>query len=376
MKKLVPALLVCLLANASAMGAENVVLITFGGLRWQEAFRGIDRDLAQEESYTRDPDALLRKYWRSHPGERSALLLPFLNQTVFSRGSVVGNRDYNSCASTANTFHYSYPGYSEILTGVVSEQLVNDGRIFNPERTVLELLERRQKYLHGTAAFASWNLFPFIYNVPRSGLHVNAHTVETRPGNKHEETLNQLLSGMPSPWPGVRNDAFTHSYAKSWLLRQRPRVMHIAYSETEHFAREGAYDEYIEAAHRTDQFIADIWKTIQSTEGYRDNTVLFVAVGHGQGNDSVTGWQHHMATHVALGKHKNNSAPQPHEGVVGTGSTWMAAIGPGIVDQGLIITGEQCLTNDRIAATLLAVLGEDYRDMNHEMGAPMQVFLQ
>lgn len=375
LKRVLQIVVLSLLLNVPVYGAENVVLVTLGGMRWQEVFRGIDRELAEAEEFTHRPEALIRKYWRSNPAERAALLLPFLNETVFPYGSVVGNRDYNSCARATNTSHHSYPGYSEILTGVVSEFINNDGRIFNPERSVLELLERRQEYLHGTAAFASWNLFPFIYNVPRSGLHVNAQTQEIHPGNKNEEMLNQLQADMPSPWPGIRNDAFTHYFAKSWLLRQRPRMMHVAYSETEHFAREGNYEEYIEAAHRTDRFIADLWATIQSMDGYRNNTVLFVAVDHGLGDESLSGWRHHMATHGSLDT-RGGEAVLPVDGITGREATWMAAIGPGILDQGLIVTGDQCLTNDRIAATLLKVLGEDYRDMNREMGAPMQAFLQ
>ena len=376
MKRLLLALLFCLIVNVPAYGAENVVLVTFGGLRWQEVFRGLDQDLAESSEYTRSSKKLMKKFWRSTEADRAAILLPFLNSTVFSYGSVVGNRDYNSCSAATNSTHYSYPGYSEILTGVVNERITSNGRVFNPERSVLELLERREKYLDGTAAFGSWDLLPFIYNVPRSGLHVNAHAPETRPANKNEELLNQLQYDMPTPWEGVRNDAFTHYFAKSWLLRQRPRMMHIAYSETEYFAREGAYDEYIEAANRTDRFIADIWQTIQSTEGYRDNTVLFIAVDHGQGAESLSGWQHHAEQHGSLEPSTESSSVLPENPILGGSATWMAAIGPGIRDQGLIVTGDQCLTNNRIAATLLQVLGENYRDMNHEMGQPMQAFLQ
>ncbi|MEO1982643.1 MAG: DUF1501 domain-containing protein, partial [Fuerstiella sp.] len=54
-----------------------------------------------------------------------------------------------------------------------------------------------------------------------------------------------------------------------------------AYGETDDFAHDGKYDEYILAAHRTDRFIREIWDIVQSTNGYRDNTVLFVTVDHG-----------------------------------------------------------------------------------------------
>ena len=53
----------------------------------------------------------------------------------------------------------------------------------------------------------------------------------------------------------------------------------------------------------------------------------------------------------------------------------MAAIGPGIPAHGLVATGDECLTSNRIAATLLKLLGEDYKFVNSEMGPPMQEFL-
>ena len=122
--------------------------------------------------------------------------------------------------------------------------------------------------------------------------------------------------------------------------------------------------------------LSRLWQTIQSTEGYRDNTVLFIAVDHGQGAESLSGWQHHAEQHGSLEPSTESSSVLPENPILGGSATWMAAIGPGIRDQGLIVTGDQCLTNNRIAATLLQVLGENYRDMNHEMGQPMQAFLQ
>ena len=64
------------------------------------------------------------------------------------------------------------------------------------------------------------------------------------------------------------------------------------------------------------------------------------------------------------------------DGIVGSEAVWMAAIGPGVPAQGLVETGDLCLTSDRIAATLLQLLGEDYRLFNPDMGPPMQEFMQ
>ncbi|MDK1023244.1 MAG: hypothetical protein QGD92_03325 [Gammaproteobacteria bacterium] len=42
----------------------------------------------------------------------------------------------------------------------------------------------------------------------------------------------------------------------------------------------------------------------------------------------------------------------------------------------LVTTGDECLTSNRIAATLLKLLGEKYELFNPDMGPPMQEFLK
>lgn len=363
-----------LTSSLPVQAADNVVLITLDGLRWQEVFSGIDRRLAEHDEYSLKQNELMTRFWRNSPTDRAQRLLPFLHDTVFAGGTVVGNRNAGSCAAVNNPWYFSYPGYSEILTGVVNESIDSNGKNYNPERTIHELLEQMPSYRDSTGAFASWDVFPYIFNVPRSGIHVNAFSPEPNPGNEFEELLNTLHTDIPTPWPTVRNDAFTHHYAMSWFRRQRPRLLYIAYGETDDFAHDGSYDEYILAAHRTDRFIAEIWDMVQSTEGYRDNTVLFITVDHGRGYDPIETWQHHASERSLDGYMQ--SLAQYESGIVGSEATWMAAIGPGISDQGLVTTGNDCLTNDRIAATLLEVLGIDYTELNPDMGAPLTEFLE
>jgi len=127
------------------------------------------------------------------------------------------------------------------------------------------------------------------------------------------------------------------------------------------------------AANRTDRFIQELWQLIESDDYYKGNTVLFITVDHGRGEEPETTWKHHgskqstTSTTSALGRYE--------EGIIGSDAVWMAAIGPGIPAQVSIATGDECLTSDRIAASLLNLLGEDYRLFDPEMGAPMQEFL-
>lgn len=373
MKK-ITGIVICLLLSGTAGAVDNVVLITFDGLRWQEVFRGLDRQLAEHEEYSAQSELLMARFWAETSEQRAQKLLPFIHSTVFTAGSYIGNRDAGSCARVNNPWYFSYPGYSEILTGVINEVIDSNGKIPNPERSIHELLETSSDYRGRTGAFGSWDVFPYIFNVERSGIHVNAFAPEPMPASDFERQLNRLHQDIPTPWPTVRNDAFTHHYALSWFERTQPRLLYIAYGETDDFAHDGKYDEYILAAHRTDRFIREVWEKVQATPGYRDNTVMILAVDHGRGEQPIETWQHHASKRSLDGYMQ--SLAQYEEGIVGSEATWIAALGPGIASAGLIGTGTSCLGNQQIAATVLQLLGEDYRQLNPAMAPPLVELLK
>lgn len=372
-KLLLPGLFLCLISTTS-LAADNVVLITFDGLRWQELFRGLDRELATHEQFTGQQELLLDEFWSDSIQQRASALFPFLHGTVFQQGAYIGNRDADSCAQVSNPWYFSYPGYSEILTGVVNITIDSNRKFPNPEKTIHELLESNPEFRGKSAAFGSWDVFPYIFNVERSDIFVNAFEPLANPQGNFEVTLNQLHKDIPTPWPTVRNDAFTHQFALSYLRRENPRLLFISYGETDDFAHDGKYDEYILAAHRTDRFIREVWETLQSLENYRDNTVLIISVDHGRGEEPIETWLHHASMRSLDGY--MSSLSRYENGIVGSEATWIAAIGPDIAANGLVATGESCVTSDRIAATILQVLGEDYRQYNAEMGTPIQELLQ
>ena len=368
------AVLAGLVACSLSVAAENVVLVTFDGLRWQELFAGLDSKLVSNDEFTGQQESILALYSAESPDESARKIFPFLHSTVFNEGSYVGDRRSDSCARVTNDWYFSYPGYSEILTGVVNPTLNSNAKLPNPELSFLELLDATSKYGGKTAAFASWDVFPFILNTERSGLHVNAFSAEANPQTEFESLLNTLYADTPPPWPSVRNDSFTHHYAMSYFKRELPKVLYVSYGETDDFAHDGKYDEYINAAHRTDRFIGELWDLIQAAPSHRDNTVLFIAVDHGRGSDPIETWQHHASKTSVSGY--MSSLSQYENGIEGSEAVWMAAMGPGVASSGLITTGTDCLSNNRIAATLLELLDEDYEDFNLDMGAPLKEFLR
>lgn len=365
-------LIFIVLSPLQAVAIDNIVLVTIDGLRWQEVFRGMEKRLVEDERFTERRDTLMDKYWADNPEARADRLLPYLHQQVFEEGVVVGNRDRGSCAKVANPWYFSYPGYNEILTGVVDPSIDTNDKIPNPNKTFMELLTDKKTYKGKMAAFASWDVFPFIYNRQRSGIHVNAYETVAEP-DRFEAVLNRLQGDIPSPWATVRLDAFTHHYAREYIKQHKPRIIHLAYGETDDFAHDGQYDQYIMAAHRTDRFIGEIWDTINRFPQYQGKTGLFITVDHGRGEEPVETWQHHASRAAVQGY--ISSLAEYEAGIEGSDNIWMAAMGPGIPSRGLVTTGGDCLTADRVAATLLHWLGEDYRDLNPDMGEPLPMFL-
>jgi hypothetical protein len=242
-------LILSCLGSAAAQSQQetrtaNVILITLDGLRWQELYAGADSLLLRNRRYVRDTAALRAEFWRNSPAERRIALMPFVWSTLARQGQLYGNRVLGSRVDVTNSYRFSYPGYNEILTGSADPRIDSNDKVPNSNRTVLEYANQQPAFRGRVAAFGSWDVFPFIINEERSGVPVNAG-FETAVGSglsAKEVALNQLQPQIPSPWSTVRLDAFTHNYALEYLKRARPRLLYIAYGETDDFAHDERYD--------------------------------------------------------------------------------------------------------------------------------------
>lgn len=273
---------------------ENVFLITFDGLRWEELYSGADPVLIDNEDYVEDVETLKENFWADDPLVRREMLMPFFWSTLAREGQLYGNRDFENKVDVTNRQVFSYPGYNEILCGFADDERINSNdKIPNPNTTVLEFINKQPKYAGKVAAFGSWDVFPYIINEERSGVPVNAG-FETATGARltdKEKFLNELQPQVPSPWATVRLDAFTHHYALEHLKKHRPRLLYIAYGETDDFAHNGKYDAYLHSARRTDQFIKELWEWAQSQKQYKGKTTFIITTDHGRGAGDE--WRHH-----------------------------------------------------------------------------------
>ncbi len=353
---------------SAAEVAPNLVLVTLDGVRWQEVFSGVDPALIEDERYTNAPVHLKEAYWRDGRDERRAMLFPFLWSVIASQGVLIGDRTQNSFMNVSNGRWFSYPGYNEILTGNTDPAIDSNDKNWNRNVTFLEVLNGLQEFEDKVLAFGSWDVFPFIINTQRSGLRVNAGFATEMPATTEKlRWLNEVSTAAPSLWRTVRLDFLTHGYAMQALENRHPRVLYIAYGETDDFAHDGSYDRYIDAAHRTDQMLSNLWAWLQADPVYRDNTTLLITTDHGRGN-VPDGWMHH-ASPAATEKLGIENAP---DGVPGSDQTWFAAIGPPVKARGMT-SGKW--TQSQIAATALISLQLDPKKLMPQAGSSMDELL-
>ena len=328
-----------------AYKTENVVLITLDGLRWQEVFTGADSLLVTNKTYVQDTAALEEKFWRDSPQQRREALLPFFWEVIASQGRLYGNRPEGSKVNLTNPYWFSYPGYNEILTGFSDERIDSNDKKENPNQTVLEVINRQPGFQGKVAAFGSWDVFPYIINEARSGIPVNAG-YETAPDDgtltPMEQALNTLQPAIPVHWASVRMDAFTHHYAQEYMKKNQPRLVYIAYGETDDFAHDGDYEAYLKSAHQTDAFIRSLWNWVQSDAHYRNTTTFIITTDHGRGTQPLDTWRDHG------------------DKVQGADQTWIALLGPDTPSMQKVDTQGQYYAN-QIAPTVAALLGADYK---------------
>lgn len=334
---------ISLLAQAQTKSqVENIIIVTTDGFRWQEVFNGMDSAIANMPEFNQDKkNDLYSLYGAATPAERRNRLLPFIWQTMAKEGQVYGNRRLDNKVSNANPYWFSYPGYSEIFCGYVDTAINTNSYPPNPHTNVLEFLNSKEAFKGKVAAFGAWEAFNRILNEQRSGLPIVCG-MDLCGGDKPdaEETLiNQMKQDGFNPFDQSEAlDVYTHYAAMDYLKKRAPRVLYISYGETDEWAHEGHYKNYLDAAHRVDKWLDDLWAYIQRTPQYRNKTALFVTVDHGRGDQEKKQWTSH-----------NSKIPRSYE-------IWFAAIGPGISALGEISAPMQ-LYQKQFAQTFAELLG-------------------
>lgn len=342
-----------------AQPTENIIIITTDGLRWQEVFKGMDSAIANNKKFNQGNSAyIFEKYWSHDEAERRKKLLPFLWSAVVAKGQVYGNRTYNNKVDNANPYWFSYPGYNEIMTGYPDTAINSNAFAPNPHVTVLEFLNQQPKLKGKVAAFGAWEAFDRILNKKRSGIPV-VSAFETTGGKnptEKQKLINAMLADSYKPWGNEEClDVFTHYAALEELKTKKPKVLYIAYGETDEWAHSGQYRSYLDAAHQVDAWLKQIWDFVQSDPQYKNKTALFFTTDHGRGDVIKNEWTDH-----------GSSIQDAHE-------IWFAVMGPQVRARGEV-KEEMQLYQKQFAQTIARLMGYLYKS-NHPIAAEVkQVF--
>ncbi|MDB5111694.1 MAG: phosphoglyceromutase [Mucilaginibacter sp.] len=350
-------ILLAVVVNCSSLLAQsfktkNVIIVTLDGLRWQELYRGADSALINSK-YTDDKPAVRKQFWSAAATDRRKLLFPFIWSTVVQGGQLYGNRDLGSKDEVANPYYFSYPGYNELFTGFPDPHINSNGPVINPNVNVLEYINKQKEFENKVAVFASWERFPQILNAKRSGLLINAGYMNLNLPNMNARLkyLNEMQYKTPHYLgDSTRLDFLTFEFAKEYLKQYQPRVLYVAFDETDEMAHSGYYKFYLDRAHQEDAYIQELWEYLQSNPVYKDKTTLIITCDHGRG-DVTSSWRNH------------GSFIAPH-----SEQTWFGVLGPDTPSLGEMKLSETTY-HKQLAQTIAKLLGLDFKAAaGHEVG--------
>lgn len=355
-------LLLLLLSASIAWGqpakTRNVIFVTADGLRWQELFNGIDYTLMTEKTAGMEQEgakAVRERLWKTTSEERRQTLLPFFWKEIAAKGIVAGNPARNSSVTVTNSFRVSYPGYSEMLTGRAQDDVIKGNTpIQNPTPTILEFareklsLKKTQVALVGT-----WDTFQVIGEHTPGSVFINAgvQKIDLPDASPRLRELSAAQFDVIAPWHGERHDYFTFEIALGYLKQYKPRLMHIAFGETDDWAHDRRYDHVLESIEYFDRSLRRLWTTLQSMPEYRGNTTLVIASDHGRGK--------------LLADFSSHGSK-----VDGADRIWLAIMGPDTPAKGELQGGVELKQRD-IAPTILKLLGLDPSAYPGVLGQPV-----
>ena len=332
--------------DSAHLKTRNVVLIVSDGLRWQEVFSGADRSLMDSDhgGIWADPKELKQEFWRDDVSERRELLFPFLWSVVAKKGQIFGNQTKGSVAHVTNGMAFSYPGYNEMLTGHPDPKIDRNEFGPNPNVTVFEWLNRMPEFHGKVAVYGTWNVFQDIFNEKRSGLVMQTGWNLPGKGKAKFTPRDELMDELYRTTTPLDNEDTYNSFIQVPLLdyvkTSHPRVLFVGYGETDNWAHQGRYDLVLESAHGFDHFVQQLWETMQKMPEYRGQTTFILTTDHGRGSGLME-WKEHGVDEK------------------GSENIWIAIMGPDTPARGEREKIDP-VTQSQIAATVAALLGQDY----------------
>jgi hypothetical protein len=348
--------------EAAPDNGHRIVLVTLDGVRVQEFFGGMDPVLAkapEAESGIYDAEVTRKRWWRETAEARREELMPFIWKTLAPAGMVLGNQAKGSKVTVRNDQWFSYPGYSEILTGQAQPDVKSNDFVRYPHRTVLQYVQETLSLRPAEVAqIGSWDGLKFAASSTDGGFVMTGARDPVPPAFSTPEIdlYNGLRSEIQQLWEETTNDVLTYRIAAEYLKKNRPRVLWLGLGQSDDWAHARRYDLVLDYLHIADRMIGELWQTLQSMEGYRGRTTLIITTDHGRGRTPAD-WAEHDA------------------GIQGSQDIWIAILGPKTPALGEARNFPDVTQSD-VAATLLQYLGLDVRAFNPNAGPPVPASLK
>ncbi|MGH8247696.1 MAG: alkaline phosphatase family protein, partial [Gammaproteobacteria bacterium] len=345
-------------ANTGELYTRNVILVTVDGLRWEELFTGPDASILGNNQYSgidygEYVEAARKAYVRATSEDSRAALMPFFWNELSRNGVVLGNRLKGSTAHVKNDQWFSAPGYIEILTGEPHADVVSNDNIRYPYPSFMEYAKQALGLgFTDMATIGSWEGFGTLSSSREGFFFTNAghEPVPEEFATERMQWLGGIQFDIMTLYPEGRSDAVTFGMAEEYLRKFRPRVLYIAFGESDDWAHQRRYDRYLDYIHTLDGYLRRLWGLLQSMDQYHDRTTLIITTDHGRG--ALADWVEHDAK------------------IEGSQYIWIAVVGPDTPD--LEEVGPyQTVTQSDLAATALTLLGLDWRKFNPNAGPPI-----
>ena len=330
---------------------KNVVVILIDGYRWQELFKGADFDLLNNKKYNpKDSLQRFKKFWSHDLNERRKKLMPFTWNYIAKNGQLYGNRDLGNKVNVMNPYWISYPGRAEILSGFVDTAINSNGYPSNPNTNVLEFINSQKGYEGKVSTFACWRATGRCLHKDKSDMLINVPWEDIKKDNLTEAEIlaNEMQHYIPQIFgDDERLDALVYGLAKSYILASHPKVTYIDFGDTDEYAHEGKYENYLDDIHNLDAMIEKLWNRMQQDEFYKNNTTFFIVPDHGRGVGDD--WTDHGS------------------GTAHSNETWFMVMGPDTKPLGEMKTTEQ-IFQTQYATTIARLLGFDYTVPGKKVG--------
>ena len=338
---------------------ENIILITLDGVRIQEVFGGMDPLIVnggEESSGIYDLERALDRFWKPTSRERREALMPFFWQELAPRGIVLGNKSAGSWVTPTNPHLFSAPGYAEILTGRYQPDVVSNALERYEHETVLDRVQQALDLGYSdVAVIGSWEGFKVLASSREEAFFTNGgyEDVPAPYSSPRLDYLGKLQHRVMALWEVGRSDAITTEMALEYLRLYQPRLLFLALGEGDDWTHARRYDRYLDYLRVADDYLADLWGFLESTEFYKGRTTLIITTDHGRGVTPAD-WIEH------------------EEGIAGSEDIWVAVIGPDTPDLGEVSPAPTIHQAD-IAATILAFFRLDREQFDAQMGPPIEL---